>query len=133
MSGRLFKIAPHSNNTVCISSYDNLLPFKSLFNISLILFTSLSRGPPYHGSRVKFKFYSLYLLATKFLLSSETQFHPLFDITLSGQPWCEINRLKLQIKDAELMLGTKSKQMFLLAVHVYSVAHALCIVSFSTK
>ena len=31
------------------------------------------------------------------------------------------------------MLGTKSKQMALLAVHVYRVTHALCIVSFSTK
>ena len=31
------------------------------------------------------------------------------------------------------MLGSKSKQMALLEVHVHSVTHALCITSFSTK
>ena len=30
------------------------------------------------------------------------------------------------------MLGTKSKQIALLVVHVYSITHALCIVPFST-
>ena len=64
--------------------------------------------------RGKFKCCSINLLATKFLLSSETKFDPLSDITLSEQPLCEINRLKLQIKDVELVLGSKSKQMALL-------------------
>ena len=31
------------------------------------------------------------------------------------------------------MLGTKSKQMALLAAHVYSITYALCKVSISTK
>ena len=78
--------ALHLNRTICISSYDNLLPFKSLINKSFTLFTSLSKNPPYHGARGKFKCHSINLLATKFLLSSEVKFDPLSDITLSGQP-----------------------------------------------
>ena len=31
------------------------------------------------------------------------------------------------------MLGTKSKQMALLAAHIYRITHALCKVSISTK
>ena len=121
MSLRLFKITSHANNTVCISSYGNLLSFKYLINKSFTLFTNLSNNPPYHRVRGKFKYHSINLLATKFLLSSETKSDPLSDITLSGQPYPKTNRLKLRIKDAEFMLGIKSIQMALLAARVYSV------------
>ena len=132
VSGRLFKKASHSNKTVGICSYDNLLHFKSLINKSFTLFTILSKNSPYHGARGKLKCHSINLLATKFLLSSKTKFDPLSDITLSGQPLREINRLKLWMKNAKFMLGTKSKQMALLATHVNNVTHVLCML-FSTK
>ena len=51
VSGRLLKIASHSNNTVCISSYGNLLHFRSLINESFTPFTSFSKNPMYHGAK----------------------------------------------------------------------------------
>ena len=133
MSGWLFKIASHSNKTVCISSCDNLLFFKPFINKSFTPFTSLSKNSTYHGARGKFKCYSINLLATKFLLSPETKIDPLYDMTLFRQQQYEENCLKFWVKDGEFMLGTKSKEMTVLAAHVYSVTHALCIMSFSTK
>ena len=100
----------YSNNAVCISLYDNLLNFKSLINKSITLFTYLSKNLTYHRARVKLKCHCINVLAPKFLFLSETKFDPLSDIILSGQPLREINHLKLRIRDAEFMLGTKSKK-----------------------
>ena len=133
MSGWLFKIASHSNKAVCISSYDNLLLFKPFINKSFTPFTSLSKNSAYHGARGKFKCYSINLLAKKFLLSPETKIGPLYDMTLFRQQQCEVNCLKFWVKDGEFMLGTKSKEMALLAAHVYGVTHALCRICFWTK
>ena len=96
VSRRLFKIASHSNKTVCISSYDNLLLFKPFINNSFTPFTSLSKNSTYHGGRGKFKCYSINLLATKFLLSPETKIDPSYDMTLFTQQQCEVNRLKFR-------------------------------------
>ena len=118
---------------VCISLYDNLLNFKSLINKSITLFTYLSKNLTYHRARVKLKCHCINVLAPKFLFLSETKFDPLSDIILSGQPLREIIHLKLPLRDAEFMLGTKSKKIDPLEAHVHSVTHALCIMSFSTK